>query len=133
LLARSSPCWRGRGCGWGGGRVRLAAIIATRSRGLDPAKKINCWVRPGVLDARASAFLPVSALIRLDLPTLDRPANATSNSPARGKDSTLPVAEIKLHSPAKSRRPASISALEKSAAVLTVVVAVFMADECHTP
>ncbi len=37
-----------------------------------------CWVRPGVLLVRASLLRPVMALIALDLPTLDLPANATS-------------------------------------------------------
>ena len=40
-------------------------------------------MRPGVCEVRASALRPVSALIRLDLPTLERPANATS-TPAIG-------------------------------------------------
>jgi hypothetical protein len=37
-----------------------------------------CWVRPGVLLVRAKAFRDVMALMALDLPTLDLPANATS-------------------------------------------------------
>src|SRR6266700_183785 len=41
-------------------------------------KKINCWVLPGVLDVRANACRPVSALISEDLPTLERPAKAIS-------------------------------------------------------
>src|SRR6185369_8483318 len=41
-----------------------------------PSKKISSWVRPGVCEVRASALRPVSALIRLDLPTLERPAKA---------------------------------------------------------
>jgi hypothetical protein len=36
---------------------------------------ISC-VRPGVLEARASALRPVSALIRVDFPTLERPGKA---------------------------------------------------------
>src|SRR5262245_14804519 len=41
-------------------------------------------VRPGVADVRASPFLPVSELMSDDLPTLERPANATSGSVAGG-------------------------------------------------
>ena len=40
-------------------------------------------VYPGALLERAKPFLPVNALITLDLPTFDRPRNATSG--------TLPV------------------------------------------
>src|SRR5664279_4502600 len=41
-------------------------------------------VRPGVLLVRAS-FVPTSELIRLDLPTLERPRKAISGTPAGGK------------------------------------------------
>jgi hypothetical protein len=41
-------------------------------------------VRPGVLLVRAS-FAPKSELIRLDLPTLDRPRKAISGTPGAGK------------------------------------------------
>src|SRR5580704_10065915 len=83
----------------------------------EPPKKISCWVRPGVFEVRASARRPVSALIRLDLPTLERPANAISGAPIGGTESSPPAAEIKSHAPANKRRPASISAAEKSAIV----------------
>ena len=49
-----------------------------------PAKKISSCVRPGVCEVRARARRPVSALIRLDLPTLERPATATSKTKVRG-------------------------------------------------
>src|SRR3546814_9412664 len=45
---------------------------------------LSCWVRPGVLDTRASAFCWHSALSALDLPALERPANATSWPPSGG-------------------------------------------------
>jgi hypothetical protein len=37
-----------------------------------------CWVRPGVLLVCARVLIPVITLIALDLPTLERPAKATS-------------------------------------------------------
>src|SRR5580704_18217031 len=88
--------------------------MATSTSRPEPPKKISCWVRPGVFEVRASARRPVSALIRLDLPTLDRPANAISGALIGGTESSPPAAEIKSHAPANRRRPASISAAEKS-------------------
>jgi len=41
-------------------------------------------VRPGSDDTRARAFLPVMALMIDDLPTFERPANATSGNPGGG-------------------------------------------------
>src|SRR5438067_1717354 len=76
---------------------------------LGPSKKINSWVRPGVCEVRASALRPVSALMRLDLPTLERPANATSKLAIGGRVSIDGEAQTNFHSPAKSFRPSSIS------------------------
>src|SRR5580704_918698 len=78
---------------------------------------MSSLVRPGVFEVRANARRPVSALIRLDLPTLERPANAISGAPIGGTDSIDPAAEMKSHAPANNSRPASISAAEKSAMV----------------
>jgi hypothetical protein len=39
-------------------------------------KKLISCVRPGVFEARASPLRPVSALIRVDLPTFERPGEA---------------------------------------------------------
>src|SRR5437763_14919284 len=50
------------------------------------------WVRPGVLLVRASARRPVRALMALDLPTLERPANATSGGPGGGSSAMRPAA-----------------------------------------
>src|SRR6478736_5490310 len=83
------------------------------------AKKISSWVRPGVLEVRASAFCPTSALIRLDLPTLERPAKAISTPRGFGSDSSELAAVANCHCCANKRRPASISAREKSDASLT--------------
>src|SRR5580692_4766305 len=91
--------------------------MSTSTSRSGPPKKISCWVRPGVFEVRASARRPVSALIRLDLPTLERPANAISGAPIGGTDSIDPAAEMKSHAPANNSRPASISAAEKSAMV----------------
>src|SRR5438477_6649176 len=74
-----------------------------------PWKKINSWVRPGVCEVRASALRPVSALIRLDLPTLERPANATSMPAIGGRVSIEGEAQTNCQSPANSFRPCSIS------------------------
>src|ERR1700676_587540 len=72
-------------------------------------KKISSWVRPGVFDVRASPLRLVSALIRLDLPTLERPANAISSPSIAGSDSIDDAADMKHHSAANSLRPVSIS------------------------
>src|ERR1700720_1614346 len=82
-----------------------------------PSKKISSWVRPGVCEVRASALRPVSALIRLDLPTLERPANATSMPAIGGSVSIEGEAQKNCQSPANSFRPRSIS----SASVSTVM------------
>src|SRR5713226_8850850 len=74
-----------------------------------PSKKINSWVRPGVCEVRASALRPVSALIRLDLPTLERPAKATSMPASGGRVSIEGEAQMNCQSPANSFRPCSIS------------------------
>src|SRR6187200_2297454 len=74
-----------------------------------PWKKINSWVRPGVCEVRASALRPVSALIRLDLPTLERPANATSMPAIGGRVSIEGEAQMNCQSPANSFLPSSIS------------------------
>src|SRR5262247_2077781 len=52
--------------------------MSTSVSGPPAEKKISSWVRPGVREVRASALRAVSALIRLDLPTLERPAKAIS-------------------------------------------------------
>src|SRR6185312_13977216 len=82
-----------------------------------PSKKISSWVRPGVCEVRARLLRPVSALMREDLPTLDRPAKATSVAPIGGSISIEGAAWVKRHSPANSFRPASISSLSISAAM----------------
>jgi hypothetical protein len=66
----------------------------------------------------ANALRPVSPLIRLDLPTLERPANAISGAAIGGSEAIELAAERKSHSPANSSRPASTSALEKSPVLL---------------
>src|SRR4030081_3489982 len=80
-----------------------------------PSKKISSWVRPGVCEVRASALRPVSALIRLDLPTLERPANATSRLASGGRVSIDGEAQMNCQSPANSFRPCSISFASGSA------------------
>src|SRR5215471_12637043 len=82
-----------------------------------PVKKISSCVRPGVCEMRASARRPVSALIRLDLPTLERPATAISMPRMRGSAAAAPAAAANCQSPANSLRPASISARVKGEAV----------------
>src|SRR5580700_10388426 len=52
--------------------------MSTSTSRCGPPKKIRSWVRPGVLDVRASVRRPVSAFTRDDLPTLERPAKAIS-------------------------------------------------------
>src|SRR5258708_2906692 len=59
-----------------------------------PVKKISSCVRPGVWEVRASARRPVSALIRLDLPTLERPATAISTPRMRRNATAEPAAVV---------------------------------------
>src|SRR3954462_2272098 len=83
--------------------------MSTRRRAEAAAKKISSCVRPGVCEVRASALRPVSALIRLDLPTLERPANAISSPCIGGSRSSVPAAAVNCQSAANSLRPDSIS------------------------
>ena len=53
-------------------------------------EKINFLRRPGVLDALAIDFLPVTAFISEDFPTLDLPAKHTSSLSAGGDHSCPP-------------------------------------------
>src|SRR5215208_4948578 len=81
--------------------------MSTKVSGGCDAKKMSSCVRPGVWEVRARALRPVRALIRLDLPTFERPASATSIPSAGGRTGSDPAAATKSHRPAKSRRPAS--------------------------
>src|SRR5215470_4407971 len=83
--------------------------MSTRFSGPAAVKKISSWVRPGVCEVRASALRFVSALIRLDLPTLERPANAISTPAVGGSDSNDAAADRNRHSAPKSLRPVSLS------------------------
>src|SRR5436190_24018523 len=49
------------------------------------------WVRPGAFEENARRRRPASALIALDLPTLERPTNATSGTPSVGNSSSVPA------------------------------------------
>src|SRR6516164_5377317 len=77
-------------------------------------KKISSWVRPGVLEVRANPLRLVSALIRLDLPTLERPAKASSKPFIAGSEAGVAAAAAKRHSLANSLRPAPISLVVKA-------------------
>src|SRR5207302_2635130 len=90
---------------------------------LGPSKKINSWVRPGVCEVRARLLRPVSALIRLDLPTLERPANATSMPAIGGKVSIEGEAQKNCQSPANSFRPCSINFASMSVVMRRLPVA----------
>src|SRR6201995_4534370 len=87
----------------------------SRSALSGPSKKISSWVRPGVCEVRARLLRPVSALMSEDLPTLERPAKATSMLPIGGKVSIDGAAHLNCQSPAKSFRPCSISFASMSA------------------
>jgi hypothetical protein len=63
-----------------------------------------------VLDTRASALRPVSALISEDLPTLERPAKATSGPRASGSCAIVMAPAKNSHSLANSNRPRSSAA-----------------------
>src|SRR4029453_5829398 len=85
--------------------------MSTRRRSVFPgtSKKISSCVRPGVCEVRASALRPVSALIRLDLPTLERPAKAISSPAIGGSVSIEGEAQMNCQSRGNSFRPVSIS------------------------
>jgi hypothetical protein len=57
---------------------RVLAVLATCAPPIE--KKLMCWVRPGVLDAKARPFWLVRILIAVDLPALERPAKAISGT-----------------------------------------------------
>jgi hypothetical protein len=48
-------------------------------------------VRPGVLEKNASRRRLVSALMALDLPTFERPANASSGASCGGRPPVIPA------------------------------------------
>src|SRR5262249_11822200 len=80
----------------------------------EPPKNSNSCVRPGMLEVRAKARRPLSALINDDLPILERPAKAISIPRGEGTAPMAPAAPRKFPSPANRRRPRSSSAAEKS-------------------
>src|SRR6478752_8601130 len=88
---------------------------------LPRVKKLSSRVRPGVTDTRARLVRPVSALIRLDLPTLERPAKQISGLPSVGRPSILTTPLTKLHPPLNSASPRAISAFENSASIVEVM------------
>ena len=93
--------------------------MSTTRSGASAVKKISSCVRPGVCEVRASALREVSPLIRLDLPTFERPANAISTPFIGGSRSAVPAAAANCQSAVNSLRPASISAAVSYAIVLT--------------
>ena len=62
------------------------------------SKKLIYWVRPGTFEVRARLVCGVRALIKLDLPTFDRPAKAISGMEALGRPeiSTAPVTNVQV-------------------------------------
>ena len=59
-------------------------------------------LRSGVFDVRASPFLPTSALIRDDLPTLERPAKAISGGPSGGRNFIAGTPRMNTHGRVKT-------------------------------
>src|SRR6185503_13659062 len=53
------------------------------------SKKFSDWVRPGVDEVRARPCTRSRELMRLDLPTFERPRKAISNLESRGQSSSL--------------------------------------------
>src|SRR6185503_7861228 len=53
------------------------------------SKKFNDWVRPGVEEVRARPCTRSRELMRLDLPTFERPRKAISGFESRGQSSSL--------------------------------------------
>src|ERR1700722_1240857 len=68
-------------------------------------KKLICLVAPGVCDTRASACREVRALIRLDLPTFERPTKAISGRDSVGIASMVAAPATNSQSPANNLRP----------------------------
>src|SRR5579871_5852804 len=87
------------------------------------SKKISSCVRPGVCEVRARLLRPVSALMSEDLPTLERPAKATSAPAIGGSVSIEGAAQVNCQSPANSLRPRSISFASMSAFMRSVPAA----------
>ncbi|MNU06367.1 hypothetical protein D3C72_2515390 [compost metagenome] len=69
---------------------------------------LSSCVRPGVLEVRARLDVPQSALIRLDLPTLERPAKAISTLSIGGRSAMRTQPLMNRNGRANSRRPFSI-------------------------
>src|SRR6516164_6634937 len=91
--------------------------MSTRvTRSSSAAKKTSSWVRPGVREVLARLLRLVSALIRLDLPTLERPTKAISSPLMAGSEAVEPAADTKRHPGANSLRPAPISLVVKASA-----------------
>src|SRR4029078_12082925 len=84
--------------------------MSTTLRWSPPLKNMSSCVRPGVREMLVRFLLPVSALIRLDLPTFERPANAISTPFITGRDAGEDAAATKCQSPAKILGPVSLSA-----------------------
>src|ERR1700712_3671978 len=82
--------------------------------GSPTSKKLSSCVRPGVFDVRARLLRLVSALSSDDLPTFDRPANATSGTSAPGRCSSLGADLRNAIGPAKVLRAASIASSSNS-------------------
>jgi len=70
-------------------------------------KKFSCWVRPGVELVRARPRRPTMRLIADDLPTLERPANATSGKSPSGRKSSDGADSRNSTRPENSRRASS--------------------------
>lgn len=70
-------------------------------------KKLICWVRPGELEVLAREDCLVKALIMLDFPTFERPANAISGSPTSGIPSKVAAPVTKWHGFANKALPSS--------------------------
>src|SRR2546430_5060503 len=99
-------------------------MSTSRRRALSgPSKKISSWVRPGVCEVRARLLRPVSALMRLDLPTLERPANATSMLAIGGSVSIEGEAQKNCQSPANNFRPCSITSASMAAVIAQAFIA----------
>jgi hypothetical protein len=62
----------------------------------------------------------VSALIRLDFPTLDRPAKAISGLPSCGRSAMLTTPLTKLHGSLNSASPLAMSAGESSGPFIVI-------------
>src|SRR3546814_7812656 len=107
-------------------------MSTSRKRSGSPtSKKLSSCVRPGVLDVRASPLRLVSAFSSDDLPTLDRPAKATSFTAMSGRNLRSGADLRKAMGPAKTRSEEHTSELQSLMRISYAVFCLKQKKENH--